>query len=207
MASYNDVIQYWLFPLGSDGSVVTSETELKSYSQVYLTALLPHMETYIWNQDHFNLRVVKENVTHGLEGAVPNHLYGESCVGDYIEDEWYITYLLRELSSIFPQLVIRVCDSDGEFLLVEAADHLPAWADPETAEQRVSTLLSVVLGVGELTPYKNKEMLVEVLSGDTLASSDLRPLPVRGPVSSSELPKVKDDAPAQAFRVVLECCA
>ncbi|KAF2348700.1 Ecd family [Trinorchestia longiramus] len=106
MASYNDVIQYWLFPLGSDGSVVTSEAELKSYSQVYLTALLPHMETYIWNQDHFNLRVVKENVTHGLEGAVPNHLYGESCVGDYIEDEWYITYLLRELSSIFPQLVI-----------------------------------------------------------------------------------------------------
>ncbi|XP_050692112.1 protein ecdysoneless homolog, partial [Eriocheir sinensis] len=30
-----------------------------------------------------------------------------------------------------------VIDSDGEYLLVEAADHLPPWANPETASQRV----------------------------------------------------------------------
>ncbi|XP_018028226.1 protein ecdysoneless homolog isoform X1 [Hyalella azteca] len=137
MASCNDIIQYWLLPLQTDGTVVTDAAELKSFCQVYLTALHPHTESYIWNQDPFNLRVVQEDVSHGLEGAVSSHLYGESCVGDYIEDEWFIMFLLRKLSSEFPQLVIRVCDTDGEFLLVEAADHLPAWADPETAEQRV----------------------------------------------------------------------
>lgn len=41
--------------------------------------------------------------------------------------------------------ICRVVDSDGEFLLIEAADYLPDWANPETCEQRVSafsTLLS-----------------------------------------------------------------
>ncbi len=31
----------------------------------------------------------------------------------------------------------RVFDSDGEFLLIEAADHLPAWVTPSNAENRV----------------------------------------------------------------------
>jgi hypothetical protein len=32
---------------------------------------------------------------------------------------------------------VSISDSDGEFLLVEAADALPAWATPETTEHRV----------------------------------------------------------------------
>ena len=32
----------------------------------------------------------------------------------------------------------RIVDSDGEFLLVEAADSLPRWANPETCINRVS---------------------------------------------------------------------
>jgi len=31
-----------------------------------------------------------------------------------------------------------VIDSDGEFLLVEAAESLPRWANPETCINRVS---------------------------------------------------------------------
>jgi hypothetical protein len=36
-------------------------------------------------------------------------------------------------------LICRVTDSDGEFLLIEAAEYLPEWANPETCEQRVGT--------------------------------------------------------------------
>ena len=32
----------------------------------------------------------------------------------------------------------RVNDSDGEFLLIEAADYLPKWINPDTATNRVS---------------------------------------------------------------------
>jgi hypothetical protein len=39
----------------------------------------------------------------------------------------------------------RVIDSDGEFLLIEAADYLPAWANPETCEERVVYLLQITV--------------------------------------------------------------
>lgn len=31
----------------------------------------------------------------------------------------------------------RVQDNDGEFLLIEAADQIPAWLDPENSDNRV----------------------------------------------------------------------
>jgi len=55
-----------------------------------------------------------------------------------VDDEWLIVYLLRELSSKFKDAWIRVYDADGEFLLIEAANVLPKWLNPEVAENRVS---------------------------------------------------------------------
>jgi len=42
-----------------------------------------------------------------LEGSVPVHLFGSTCYGDNVEDEWFIVFLLTELSKEFPELVIR----------------------------------------------------------------------------------------------------
>lgn len=33
---------------------------------------------------------------------------------------------------------IRIEDNDGEFLLIEAADYLPKWLDPDNSANRVS---------------------------------------------------------------------
>jgi len=35
--------------------------------------------------------------------------------------------------------MFSVRDTDGEFLLIEAANDLPAWVSPENAENRVSS--------------------------------------------------------------------
>lgn len=72
---------------------------------------------------------------------LPPHLYGITHVGDNISDEWFIVSLLFKLSRDIPGLIIRTADSDGEFMLIEAADFLPQWANPETCEQRVSIFL------------------------------------------------------------------
>lgn len=56
----------------------------------------------------------------------PAHLRGRSAYGDAVEDEWFIVFLLRELTRQLP-VSARVWDSDGEFLLIEAAYHLPKW--------------------------------------------------------------------------------
>lgn len=64
-------------------------------------------------------------------------LRGRTIFGDSIEDEWVIVFLLRELTKKHKDLWVRVVDSDGEFLLVEAAGSLPAWLEPEVADHRV----------------------------------------------------------------------
>lgn len=65
-------------------------------------------------------------------------LRGRTEYGDSVEDEWVIVWLLRELTRKFEDLWVKVNDSDGEFLLVEAAGTLPEWLEPEVAENRVS---------------------------------------------------------------------
>lgn len=75
-----------------------------------------------------------------VEKLLP-HLYGITYFGDNIQDEWFVVSLLFHLTREVGGLIARACDSDGEFLLIEAADHLPQWANPETCEQRVSLIV------------------------------------------------------------------
>lgn len=64
-------------------------------------------------------------------------LQGRTNYGDSIEDEWVIVYFLRELTKRHKDIWVKVADSDGEFLLIEAAGTLPAWIEPEVADNRV----------------------------------------------------------------------
>lgn len=68
---------------------------------------------------------------------LPPHLYGVTHFGDNIEDEWFIVFLIRQLTIEINGLIGRIYDADGEFLLIEAAEHLPTWANPDTCENRV----------------------------------------------------------------------
>lgn len=57
-----------------------------------------------------------------------------------MEDEWLVVYILRELSKQRLDLWIKTVDTDGEFLLIEAANTLPRWLNPEIADNRVSSM-------------------------------------------------------------------
>lgn len=59
-----------------------------------------------------------------------------------MEDEWVVVYILRELTKKFEDVWVKVNDTDGEFLLIEAAGALPTWLEPEVADNRVSTYSS-----------------------------------------------------------------
>ncbi|KAL7923172.1 SGT1 domain-containing protein [Trichoderma austrokoningii] len=84
---------------------------------------------YIWQREGFEISFKSEN---GLL-----FLHGTTDYGDAIEDEWLIVYMLCELSKAHSDLWVRVGDSDGEFLLVEAANVLPSWLSPEIDHYRV----------------------------------------------------------------------
>ncbi|KAI9834216.1 MAG: hypothetical protein M1819_003054 [Sarea resinae] len=87
------------------------------------------LRDYIWQREGFELAIQRAD---GL-----TFLQGRTNFGDSVEDEWLIVYILRELSKKFEALWIRVVDTDGEFLLIEAANALPRWLNPEVADNRV----------------------------------------------------------------------
>ncbi|KAK2044270.1 SGT1-domain-containing protein [Colletotrichum somersetense] len=124
-------IQYCLFLVdpntqNNHGNHLSRLEDLRK-SALHLTTRLT--SDYIWQKGTFNLDVVTER---GL-----TFLQGTTDYGDSIEDEWLIVYILRELSKSHPDVWVRVFDSDGEFLLIEAANVLPKWLSPETDQNRV----------------------------------------------------------------------
>ncbi|XP_039995760.1 protein ecdysoneless homolog [Xiphias gladius] len=127
-----DVVQYKLFLIQPDGSSSQqTEDHLSRLVEEILAKVAPLLIQYIWQHQSFNL------IYHPEKGGVPAHIGGSTQFGDNVEDEWFIVYLLQQITEAFPELAARVEDNDGEFLLIEAADFLPKWLNPDTSELRV----------------------------------------------------------------------
>ncbi|XP_072546684.1 protein ecdysoneless homolog isoform X4 [Salminus brasiliensis] len=124
-----DVVHYRLFLVHPDPE--TSEQTLLQLLEDLLAEVAPLLVQYIWQQQPFNLSYRAE------KGGVPAHLGGSTEFGDNVEDEWFIVYLLKHLTRTFSQLAASIHDNDGQFLLIEAAEHLPKWLDPDSSENRV----------------------------------------------------------------------
>ncbi|KAF2085403.1 SGT1-domain-containing protein [Saccharata proteae CBS 121410] len=109
-----------------------------------------YLKEYIWQRDSFDLELVRKDGVWLLQGR--------AIYGDCVADEWLVVYLLMELSKQFPDAWIRVYDEAGEFLLIEAANALPKWLNPEVAENRVwlnnSRLLIIPLSKAEKAARK-----------------------------------------------------
>lgn len=84
-----DTVQYVLYP-PKEQSDKASATTLAVLMQDYVDALLPDMQ---WHKDAFQLKVVP----HPLGKSYV--LEGRMRVGDSIDDEWCVVWLLREISS------------------------------------------------------------------------------------------------------------
>ncbi|KAG9104956.1 hypothetical protein FRC06_005023 [Ceratobasidium sp. 370] len=148
-----DTLEYVLYPRDS----THAPASLRTLVLEYVAGLLP--STFIWHRDPFELNVCylgDKPARNSSENPSPNAwtFEGRMRVGDCVDDEWCAVWLLREIS-IKWNLVVRctlnfdmkyafnsthqssVHDSDGEFLLIEAADALPSWITPENAENRV----------------------------------------------------------------------
>jgi len=120
----DDVIEYRIYCLSS--------SDLNDVKEECLSFVKSETKGMIWNDQSFNLSLIKE-------GNV-EFLYGQTRFGDSSDDEWLIVYLLKEISIKLNSLVIEVKDSDGQFLLIEAAEHIPKWLNPNTSPNRVFIL-------------------------------------------------------------------
>jgi len=142
-----DFVEYTIHPVDFDISKGNTIQKLHNLRDECLSIVSSYIVQYLWHQDPFTL-IIKEN-----------NLYGRVKVGDNVEDEWYVISLLFKLTEVKPDLVVKVIDQDGEVLLIEAADHLPKWAqDPDTSENRVFIyqnelhLIPIAQNPSQLTP-------------------------------------------------------
>ncbi|KAI1428916.1 SGT1-domain-containing protein [Xylaria sp. FL1777] len=124
----DNCVEYMLFVLDSTLEPRILLSELENIRKSAMQLCLAITKDYIWQRDSFQLQVTR------VEGLV--YLYGRTDYGDCVEDEWLIVYLLRRLTITFPSLWVRVFDSDGEFLLIEAANVVPTWLSPEIDSNR-----------------------------------------------------------------------
>ncbi|KAK8777421.1 hypothetical protein V5799_029233 [Amblyomma americanum] len=149
----DDTVRYYLFPKLENPA--KTKVELEKKAELYTAKLLPAITSYIWQDEQFSLCVVDAQ-----RDGVPPHLEGSTYFGDNVEDEWFIVYLLFELTKEDQDLVIKVEDADGEFLLIEAAEHLPKWVNPETSENRFCAGLLLCIK-GELEGSKLYQSLLQ----------------------------------------------
>lgn len=127
-----DAVEYHLFLIPDEARDTDGHREsLQKYIEQIMTQFAPILVPYIWQNQPFNLKYKP------AKGGVPAHMYGMTKFGDNIEDEWFIVYIIKQITKTFPELVARIEDNDGEFLLIEAADFLPKWLDPDNSANRV----------------------------------------------------------------------
>ena len=101
--------------------------ELRALQAQLLDHLLPFLQGYIWQRDRFSLQLSTERAApwqqrrgaaaggssrrraasaaaapQQAQQQLPPHLWGSVGFGDNIEDEWFIVWLLLELTRAFP---------------------------------------------------------------------------------------------------------
>ena len=89
-------------------------------------------------------------------------LSGKIRFGDGMEDEWFVIRLLKYLTSKNSSLVCSIFDTDGDFILIEAAEVLPEWLEPENSKNRVFIHEGNVKIV-PIEKFKNEPSLQEAL--------------------------------------------
>lgn len=151
-----DVVEYIIFIIDTRLSDIQTRERLQAFQRALQDLKKKFLKEYIWQRDDIKLDLVREDDRWLLKG--------QTNYGDSVADEWLIVYFLRELSKEFKDAWIRIYDTDGEFLLIEAANALPKWLSPEVAEHRVwintHRLLIVPLGKEEEpSPLKLQDAL------------------------------------------------
>ncbi|CAG8549050.1 2322_t:CDS:10 [Ambispora leptoticha] len=131
---------YFTFPESFSQEQKEQEQQQYKYLQetntIILSELQPFLKNYLWQKDPFQLRIARKE--ERAADQLPYYfLTGQTRFGDCIEDEWFIVSLLQKISLKFSDVVIRVSDNDGEFLLIESALQLPNWLDPSNDQNRV----------------------------------------------------------------------
>jgi len=144
-----DTLLYAIFPdfaLSDSIPAEEAESRLKELQVQCLDTISDFAKDYIWQHESFNLQpAITSSCLCTLNSSFQDsnpwppvpHLHGRLKYGDNLEDEWFVVFILHEITKCIPSVSARVWDTDGEFLLIEAAYAIPRWLRPENSWNRV----------------------------------------------------------------------
>ncbi|KAJ2472751.1 hypothetical protein GGI02_001358, partial [Coemansia sp. RSA 2322] len=112
----------------NDWKAVQDAAKLRVWVAKLFAFFYARTEGFVWNRECPKLIANTENKVPCVSGQMTH--------GDAVDDEWLVVWLLREATKEYPELVVSVCDADGQFLLAEAAMHIPRWLTPENSQNR-----------------------------------------------------------------------
>jgi hypothetical protein len=125
------------------------------------------------------MQIFIDRLTHGyiwhLEPFKLEDGKGSTCFGDCITDEWFIVHILLKITLEF-DVVATVSDSDGQFLLIEAAEFLEKGLDPINSENRVFLSNGRLHIIPLDIPFNSRESALELIRNahiNTLATAQV----------------------------------
>ncbi|MCJ1432569.1 hypothetical protein MMC27_001926 [Xylographa pallens] len=125
----DDCVEYSIYVLNQTLKDAEIRERLRNVQSATSALTRKLLKDFIWQREGFALELVREDDMSSLQGR--------TNYGDSVQDEWLIVYILRELSKQFQDIWVKAVDTDGEFLLIEAANSIPRWLNPEIADNRV----------------------------------------------------------------------
>ncbi|XP_058793583.1 protein ecdysoneless [Phymastichus coffea] len=155
----DDVLECFLYPrfcytLNPDE---VSDDMLSQEIQTFQKDIEPFVKDYLWHRDGLKFQArtkqalqldsVVEGSSRASDFDLLPHIHVLLRFDEDIGDEWFVVFLVMNLTNKYEGLIARMVDSDGEFLLIEAADELPVWATPETCHNRVFILNGAIHAV------------------------------------------------------------
>ena len=87
---------------------------------------------YFWHDEGIHWEVVNKTAD-----PFDFFVHGKVRFGDGMEDEWFLVRFLMALTASNTLLSASIFDTDGDFILIEAADVIPDWLEPENSKNRV----------------------------------------------------------------------
>eukprot|EP00755_Sulcionema_specki_P014289 Sspe_Gene.56269::Locus_30970_Transcript_1_1_Confidence_1.000_Length_1766::g.56269::m.56269 len=126
-----DCVEYAIYPCETGEDLGVLRRKILAFAEEWVGA-------YVWHSECFALQEETDPLPH---------LHGRSHFGDCVEDEWYTVAILVAVSVRFPMVAVRCVDSYGQFLLIEAADVLPEWMDPDTMDNRIFIRRGKILSI------------------------------------------------------------
>jgi hypothetical protein len=109
------------------------DTQLKHIWESDIKPIVDSMsQSYFWHDEGIHWELVDKTAN-----PCDAFFNGKVKFGDGMEDEWFVLRILMKITACNDTLVATIFDSDGDFILIEAAEVLPSWLEPEFSKNRV----------------------------------------------------------------------